>query len=259
MEKNFKKALGDYRTEAVVLRVASPGGEVVASDEIASVVASAKEKKPIIVSMGYVAASGGYLISAPATRIFASSLTLTGSIGVFLGKFNVGNLYKKLELHKEILTHAPFAGLMTEHRPWTAKEREILVRRLDQYYDGFVTYVAEQRHLSRQSAEAAAKGRVWLGADAKVRHLTDESGGYYEAVRSAASEAGVTGDDYEVAIVEDSRGLLDFFGDEGPFMESPLEPLARGLLSEPLLEDLRWMERLRTSPFLYLSPLRTME
>jgi len=105
-----------------VLRVSSPGGEILASNEIAAMVESTKAKKPIIVSMGDVAASGGYLISAPADKIFAQPLTVTGSVGVFLGKFSLANLYKKIDLRKEVVSQAPYAGLLSEGKPWSPEE-----------------------------------------------------------------------------------------------------------------------------------------
>src|SRR5262249_40561148 len=162
--------------KAIVLRVSSPGGEVLASDEIAGIIERARKQKPVVVSMGDVAASGGYLISAPADRIFLEPMTVTGSIGVFLGKFNLAGLLKKIELQKEVLSYAPHAGLFSEDRPLTNEGREILTRRLNQYYDSFVSFVAKSRGIPKEDAEAAAKGRVWLGEQARNLKLADERG-----------------------------------------------------------------------------------
>ncbi len=260
MRQHFREALADPRTEAIVFRVSSPGGEVVASDEIASLVRAAdKEGKPVIVTMGDVAASGGYLISAPARQIFADPLTITGSIGVFLGKFNLGELYKKIDLHKEILTQAPFAGLLTEDRSWTKEEREILAKRLNQYYEGFVKFVAQERKLSLDHVEDVAQGRVWLGSEAFKQHLTDAEGGYYEAIQYAARQVGRTPEEIETHMIQDPRGLLEFFSPEDVFGRDPLTSLAGEVFSPNLLDEIRWMSRVRESPFLYLSPVRSLE
>jgi protease IV len=259
MEARFKEAVSDPLTKALVFRVSSGGGEILPSDQIAAMVENARHVKPVIVSMGDLAASGGYFISAPANRIFAQPLTLTGSIGVFLGKASLAGLYGKIDLHKEILSYAPYPGLFSEDRPWTPEERAVLQRRLDQYYDSFVSFVASHRSLSKEDAEKSAKGRVWLGSAAKERKLVDELGGYLAATRFAAEEADL-GDDYELWLLQESRGLFDFFGSGEGFIKADGGSLIpRGLISEEILKQLRWMDSLRKSPFLYLSPISTIE
>jgi protease-4 len=260
LQNRFKAALSDPRTGIIVLRVSSPGGEVVASDEIASFVEEAKrKKKSVIVSMGDVAASGGYMISAPADRIFAQDLSVTGSIGVFLGKFNLGNLYKKIELHKEILSRAPYAGLLTEDRAWTTAERDVLLRRLNQYYDSFVGYVAKNRRITKDQAETAAQGRVYLGAEALAHKLIDQKGGYYDAIQYAANQMGYAPTEYQSWLVEDPKSLFELFDAESVFASTD----ALGSLSElgmsPLLGQIEWMARFKQSPFLYWSPIQRFE
>lgn len=213
MEAYFKQALSDPRVQAIVLRVNSPGGEILASEEIAAMVEGARETKPVIVSMGDVAASGGYFIAAPGEKIFARSTTITGSIGVFSGKFNLGRLYEKIGLQKEILSHSPHADLFSEDRPLNEENKKIFLRQLNLYYDNFISYVSHRRGLAKEEVEQAAGGRVWLGVEAQKLKLTDEKGGLMQAIDHAASRAGLKRGEYEVLpIFTGSPLLLDVLG-----------------------------------------------
>ncbi|MCB9253699.1 MAG: S49 family peptidase [Bdellovibrionaceae bacterium] len=159
METFFESALADPLTQAIVFRVSSPGGEILPSRQIASLIERAKKKKPVIVSMGDYAASGGYMISAPANEIFASPTTLTGSIGVFLGKVNLSKLYQKIDLKKEILTDAPYADLYSRG---SGPGKKILSERLDQCYDSFVDLQpANNDNSPLKEANEEAQGPVW--------------------------------------------------------------------------------------------------
>jgi protease-4 len=258
MDAHFKQALGDWRTKAIVFRVSSPGGEVLASDEIAAMVEEANARKPVFISMGDVAASGGYMISAPGTKIFAKKLTITGSIGVFLGKFNLAGLFEKLDLHKQILGTAPYPGLYSEDRPWTEEERKVMLRRLNTYYESFVGDVAHYRSLSGPEAESAAKGRVWLGERAKALHLVDADGGLYETVAAAAERVGLREGDYEVNAIEDEAPLFSLFGEDYG-VKAELRELAAGLLSPDAARTLERMGAMARNPLMYLSPVVRFE
>jgi protease-4 len=251
IEKYFKRAIADPLTHAILLRVDSPGGEIVASDEIAALVTTAREKKTVYVSMGDVAASGGYFISAPAERIFASPLTVTGSIGVFLGKFSLAGLYKKLDLTKEILGYSPYPGIFSEDRGWSNAERGVLTRRLDQYYASFVNFVSVNRRLTSAEAEASAKGRVWFGRDAGHQKLVDDSGGFLEALAATATRVNLKEGEFETWVLEANRGLFEF---DGPIGALSATGLASEFLPHPLRRSLRWAESLRDSPFLFWNP-----
>lgn len=244
----LSQALGDPRTSAIVLRVNSGGGEILASEEIAHLVEKAGKKKPIYLSMGDAAASGGYFIAIPAKRVFADPLTLTGSIGVFLGKFNLAGTFKWLQLKKEIISDAPYPNLFSEHQAWSPTERAILTKRMNQYYEGFTAYVAEKRKLTPAAAEKAAQGRVWLGHSALPLKLIDELGGINSAVRTAARDSDLS--DYETWVVEDGGGLFDFsagvLGKAGIFDE---------VLPSDLSRQMFWWAQLKKDPFLYLSPI----
>lgn len=247
MEKQFQRATSDPYTDAIVMRVSSPGGEVLASDEIAGSVQKARETKPVVVSMGDVAASGGYFIAAPASQIYAQPLTLTGSIGVFLGKFSTKKLYEKIELNKEVLTHGPYPGLLSEDRPWSEPERKVMVKRLEEYYGDFVGYVAKSRNIKTEEAEKAAKGRVYFGDEAKALRVIDDTKGYVASVESAAKLAGLEDGEYTAYLVQEKSGLVDLFGDDGPLVQMP-EPIGG------LVKGLSQYSLLGSQTFLYWCP-----
>ncbi len=246
VEALLKVANADSRTRAILLRVSSPGGEVMASHQIAEIIA--RSQKPVYVSMGDMAASGGYMISAPARRIVATELTYTGSIGVFLGKPNFGELYKKIDLNKEIISDSPTAGLNSEHRSWTPEERSIMMGRLNEYYDGFTSFVSEKRRLSKEQVESAAQGRVWLGGAAHDRKLIDAVGGMAEAIRLIAKEEGLS--DYVVSILRPSPKITEYFAPPGLVMGAR-EILLRELGVDESLTPLRWSASLRKNPVLF--------
>jgi len=249
----LSQALSDSRTKAIVLRVNSGGGEILASEQIAHLVEKAGKRKPIYLSMGDAAASGGYYIAIPAKRVFADPLTLTGSIGVFLGKFNFAGTYQWLKLHKEILSNAPYPGLFSEHQPWSAAERALLVRQMNQYYESFVGYVADKRGLSPTAAESAAQGRVWLGSSARELKLVDELGGITHAVRHAAKEVSIS--DYETWVVGDASGLFSISG--GDLLGKGQSSLDQ-MIPPPLSREVFWWSRLSKQPFLFLSPIDSL-
>jgi protease IV len=255
MQRHFDIALSDPRTEAIVLRVSSPGGEVLASHEIASLVESSKKKKPIIISMGDVAASGGYMISAPADHIFANSLTATGSIGVFVGKFSLEGLYKKLDLHKEIMSKYPYAAVYSEGRSWNKEERALIQRKLDNYYSGFLTHVAKHRALSKEAADQAARGRVWYGADALSKKLVDKQGGILDAIAFAKEKLRLPVEDTVVWSISDTPGLFSFLEEGWVGGRASASDLAVSFLLPDAAQELRWAASLHDHPFLYWDPV----
>jgi len=171
-------AVDDSKIAGIIFRIDSPGGSYVAADTIWREVARARERgKPLVVSMGSLAASGGYFVAAPAASIVAEPGTLTGSIGVFAGKFVIKDLLAKLGINVDSVAGTPNAlaeSMTTDYTPeqWAALERE-----LDRIYDDFMSKVAAGRHLDKAAVHAVAKGQIWTGADAKSRGLVDELGG----------------------------------------------------------------------------------
>lgn len=184
----LRQATTDAKVAAVVLRVNSPGGSYVASDSIWREVSRCREAgKPVVVSMGDVAASGGYFVSAPADRIVAEPGTVTGSIGVYSGKVVVAGLLSRLGVGVDSAETAPAARAMSTLREFTAEERARLEHWLDLVYADFVEKVAAGRGMTVDAVEAVARGRVWSGADAAARGLVDVIGGLHTALELARS------------------------------------------------------------------------
>lgn len=247
-EKEMEAAASDPLVDGIVVRVSSGGGEIGASHAMAEAVLKAKKEKPVYVSMGDVAASGGYYLAAPASKIFASPTTLTGSIGVFLGAVHLEGLYEKIGLRKETLSRAPLAEIDSEARRWSAAERAVYQRRLDEYYGLFTGFVGEQRKLSADKVEKAAQGRVWLGRDAMTLGLLDGLGGLDATLKALATATGSDLASMDVKVVRRGRGLLDFDLSE-----------AVGVSLEAFPEGVREAFRMAAGPkdpFLYYEPLR---
>lgn len=189
--KYIKEARLDKNIKTIVLRVNSPGGSALASDEIWREVQLANAKKTVIVSMGDVAASGGYYIASPAHKIFADPSTITGSIGVFgvipyTGKMlenKIGLTFDRASTNK----HA----VLSTNRKLTESEMEIIQSEVDEIYAQFLSRVAEGRGMTTEAVNVIARGRVWTGVDAKRIGIVDELGGISDAIRYAAKKAGI--------------------------------------------------------------------
>ncbi len=178
--------------KAVVLRVDSPGGSAFASDEIWRAVERVKEAgKPVVVSMGGYAASGGYYVSAGADAIWAEPSTITGSIGVYGGKFNLDGLFDKVGINTEITARGRNASMFSMSRAMDSVEFAALDRLIGETYTQFKTRVAEGREMSPEKVEEVARGRVWSGTRAKEQGLVDSHGGFYEAIDDARLRAGM--------------------------------------------------------------------
>ena len=182
--------------KAIVLRVNSPGGSDTASEQILAAVRAAKAaKKPVVVSMGTYAASGGYWISSEASAIVAQPSTLTGSIGVFGGKFAIGEALAKYGVDiRQLGVGGAYAGSFGSGQDFTPANRAAFAHWMDQIYGNFITRVATGRHLPEARVREIAKGRVWTGTQAKDLGLVDELGGFYQAVDKAKALAGIKGE-----------------------------------------------------------------
>lgn len=192
--RELRKLREDDAVKAVVLRVNSPGGSALASDIIWREVILTKKVKPVIVSMGDLAASGGYYISAAADSIFAEPTTITGSIGVFGVIPNFQNLMNnKIGVHYDGVKTGKFADLMTSFdRPLTAEERDIIQREVDKVYGTFTKVVADGRKLSIADVDSIGQGRVWTGAQGVNNKLVDRLGNLDAAIQAAAKKANLT-------------------------------------------------------------------
>jgi protease IV len=190
------RVLGEYRDDpavrAVVLRINSPGGVVAPTQEIFNAVRRLREaKKPVVASLGSVAASGGYYVAVAADRIYASPGTLTGSIGVVMQLANLEGLLKKVGVEYVVVKAGAYKDVGNIARPMTPEERRILQALLDDVYDQFVTAVAEGRGLDPQVVRGFAEGRIYSGRQAQGLKMVDELGGLQEAIEAAAKMAGL--------------------------------------------------------------------
>ncbi len=189
------EAARDDKIRAIVLRVDSPGGSYVASDTIWHAVRRAREMgTPVVVSMGNIAASGGYFVAAPADRIYAQPGTITGSIGVGSGKFVTTGLWENLEINFDGVQVGRNADFWSANHDFTEAQWQKLQTFLDQTYADFKQKVGSGRDLSPEQVEQAAQGKIWSGADAKARGLVDELGGLEAAVAGAKELAEIPAD-----------------------------------------------------------------
>jgi len=188
----IKKERLDTSVKAIVLRINSPGGEVISSDMIWRELQLAEQVKPVVVSMGNYAASGGYYIACPATKIYANPETLSGSIGVFGLLPNVSNLFeKKLGLTVETVKTNRNADFPSIFRPMNSYEKDVMLMRIENIYSDFVSKVAEGRDMSFAQVDNIGDGRVWSGISSIDIGLVDELGGLTEAIKGAAELAGI--------------------------------------------------------------------
>ncbi|MDB4938174.1 MAG: Protease [Labilithrix sp.] len=191
---SIKHLKDDDDIKVVVLRIESPGGSSMASDVMWRELKKLAEKKPLIVSMGSVAASGGYYVASPAKQIFALPLTITGSIGIFYGKADVSELLGKIGVNVEVRKTTPRADAESFYRGFTDDERTELRHKVQQFYDVFLDRVSEGRHLTKEEVDAVGQGRVWAGQQALEHKLVDRMGGLRHALEAARAAAHLPAD-----------------------------------------------------------------
>ncbi|WP_339706861.1 signal peptide peptidase SppA [Algoriphagus aquimarinus] len=226
--KEIRKARKDDNIKAIVLRVNSPGGSVVASEVIWREMAEAKKVKPVYVSMGEVAASGGYYISAPADTIVAQPNTITGSIGIFGMMFNAQELLNdKLGITTDVVKTGELSDFMNPTRPMTDVERTIIQNTVEDGYETFISRVSEGRGMSPEAVKEVASGRVWTGNQAKERGLVDVLGGLNTTIEIAAARIGAV-DDYRVV----------YYPTKKPWFESIMEDLGNSVQIKILKSEL---------------------
>ena len=198
---------------AVVLRIDSVGGAVIAADVIWNELVQLTVKKPLIVSMGDIAASGGYYIAAPADVIFAEPGTITGSIGVIGGKFSYKGLYEKLGIHKEILKRGKNADFYSNYTDYPPEDQAIVKKQISEIYDDFVAKVTRGRkRLNRTKVEKVAQGLIWTGRQAQENGLVDELGGLSEALSIAQMKAGLENKQVEIVLLPKPTALTQLLG-----------------------------------------------
>jgi protease IV len=246
----IRQARRDNAVRAIVLRVDSPGGSTIASDAIWRELVVAKNEKadrPLVVSMSDLAASGGYYIAMPAQVIVAQPSTLTGSIGIFGGKFVTGGVYEKLGAHIESTSIGKHAEINSPARPYNPEELKKLQEQLQSFYDQFVEKVAESRHSTPEKIDALAQGRVWTGRQAKQNGLVDELGGLDRAIAVAKQRAKIAADsDVEVVVFPPRKSFYELLSEQINGSSDSMQSLAVGEwlnanLSKGEIEALRIM------------------
>lgn len=205
----LRKAREDSSVKAVVFRIETGGGSSLAADVILREAQLTARQKPLIVSMGSMAASGGYYASMAGKPIFANRSTVTGSIGIFYGKVDVSGLLDRLGVGVESFRSTPRADAESFFRPYTDEERAELGVKVKQFYDLFVARVAEGRGMKPADVDAIARGKVWTGAQARARGLVDRVGGLREALEEARERAGLPDDAPIVSLPDEPEGLLE--------------------------------------------------
>ena len=234
-------AAEDSSIKAIVLRVDSPGGSALASDLMWNALENAKAKKPVVVSMSDVAASGGYYIACNANKIVAEPSTITGSIGVFMGKPVVRGFYDWLGISNEYVMRGKNSGIFRETEKWTPEERKKMEEGANNiYFNNFLPKVAKGRNMDAERANTLGQGRVWTGTQAKENGLIDEFGGLERAIEVAKQLAGLPADkDVKRVVLPAPRPFFEtLFGDPDETQTSA-DQKAQQALADSLPEDLR--------------------
>ncbi|MDD4434021.1 MAG: signal peptide peptidase SppA [Parabacteroides sp.] len=234
--KELIKLKEDESIKAVVLRVNSPGGSAFTSEQIWKQVLELKKVKPIVVSMGDVAASGGYYISCAANKIVAEPNTLTGSIGIF-GMFpNMTGLFNKVALTTDVVKTNTYADLGDVSRPMREDEKALIQSRIESGYDTFITRCADGRGMTKAAIDSIGQGRVWTGEQAIEKGLVDELGGIEKAIAVAAKLADLK--DYKLVEVSGSKDFLkDLF-------EKQLDEVKLNVVKQLMGEDFEYFKTL---------------
>ena len=261
LTRAFRSAVRDASVRAILFRIDSPGGSAVASETIWREVVFARERgKPVIVSMGDVAGSGGYYVAAPADKIVAEPATLTGSIGVLAGKLVVSDLLKKIGVSTDSAQIGANAAIFSPTADFSERGHARLEAFLDETYTGFTAHVATGRHMTEEEVEAVAKGRVWSGEEAKARGLVDELGGYAVALRLAKQAANISAEaPVTLTVFPREKGLAELLYDRltGKDRESEDGIVSSGSIErslkamQPLLQRL---EAILDSPGVLMMP-----
>ncbi len=246
--KTMRQVENDSSIDGVILRIDSPGGDGIASDDILHEAKRLSQKKPMVISMSDDAASGGYFIAMTGDPVVAYSNTLTGSIGVFFGKVDLKGLYDKIGFKKELITRGKYAAIDSETAPLTDDERAKLQAEIQLFYQGFVQRVADGRKRPYNVIEPLAQGRVWLGSQAKQNGLIDEIGGLDRAVELVKQRAKI-GASEKVTLVPfpPKRSIYDLLLNRNS--DSEIEAQLRAVLGNMPLRLLAHGGVMRLMPF----------
>jgi protease-4 len=264
MRKAFRIAARDDNVKAVVVRIDSPGGSALASEVMWQAARHCAEKKPVIVSIGGMAASGGYYLASAGDRIFADSSAIVGSIGVVGGKFVLKDLMEKLGVSTETFSKGANAGLFSMSEPWSDRQRKMVTTWMHQTYVQFTQRVMKMRGEKIKDIDKVARGRIFLARQAKSLGMIDEIGGLEEALAYAAKKGGVEPGKYEIRILPQPKSLGDLIMGGGPDAATSIRPKIE--MSSPLLaalppalrksveRELRMVQLLQDRPVVLVAP-----
>jgi len=208
--ENLAEFSDDDSVKAVVLRIESPGGGVAPSQELYMEVRRTAERKPVVASMGSVAASGGYYVAAAAQKIYANPGTITGSIGVILQFTNLEELFKKIGFRMETVKSGTYKDVGNPSRKMTPEERAYLQEMIGNVHQQFVRDVAQGRHMQVEQVQGVADGRIFTGEQAKELGLVDELGNLKDAIAAAAKMGAIEGKPKVVYPEKEKRSVLDY-------------------------------------------------
>ena len=214
ISRQLSKWADDSSVKSIVLQIVSPGGVVAPSQEIYTAVKRAAEKKPVVASMGALAASGGYYAAAPCTKIIANPGTITGSIGVIIMFSSTYGLMDKLGIGATVVKSGKFKDVGSPHRPFTDDDKEIIQSVVDDTYDQFVEAVAEGRDMPEEEVRKLADGRIFTGRQALKAKLVDDLGDFTDALNLAAQLGGIEGTPETVEDTKDKGLMRLLFGED---------------------------------------------
>jgi protease-4 len=270
MRRAFRLAAHDDNIKAVVIRIDSPGGSALASEVMWQAVRRVSVKKPVIISVGSMAASGGYYLASAGDTIFADPVGIVGSIGVVGGKFVLKDLYGKLGLTTDSFSRGDNAGLFSSDQPFTAKQRDLIEKWMTNTYVQFTQRVMTTRSGKIKNIDQVAQGRIFLAPQAKDLGLVDEIGGTDAAIACAADRSGLSPGSYQIRVLPAPKTLADLFtrgGDadaQSPvhsqanlavnISDSPLLQMLDNPTRQMLISQLEMIQLLQRRPIALMSP-----
>jgi protease-4 len=260
IRRAMRMAERDDNIKAVVLRINSPGGSALASEAMWQAVHRAAAKKPIIVSVGSMAASGGYYLASSVDTIYADPTAIVGSIGVVGGKFVISGLFGKIGLSADPVMRGKNAGLFDPFAPFTPQQREMVTAWMTRTYDQFTRRVMSTRK-NIKDIEKVARGRVFLARQAKSLGMIDEIGGLDEALDAVAARAGLKSGEYEVQTIPGPRSFAEMLMGDREQTESPLHAASPAMLEllpaavrGPILRQLALFDICQHQPIMLITP-----
>lgn len=262
----FRMASRDDQVKAVVVRIDSPGGSALASEAMWQAARRLAAKKPVVVSIGSMAASGGYYLASAGDHVIADPTAVVGSIGVVGGKFVVKDLYGKLGVTTESFSKGLNADLFSSSRPFDERQRAMVTGWMRQTYEQFTDRIRTTRGRKIADIDKVARGRVFIAKQAKELGMVDELGGLGRAIEYAAGKAGLSDGQYEVRTLPPTRTLADYFSGGHGDARTPLPGVSFGLtqdsvlralppaVRQPILRQVRALQLLQDRPVMLMSP-----